>query len=442
MSDVNRIFTATNLHCETARRLAETEALLRKETERRRAAEEKLIEEATSTGGQDTDCMSVKAKSEGYLLEDVADGMKPDEWDADCMSVKAKSEGYLLEDLADGMKPDEWGCQSLPATPNPAPVPAAPAQAPPVPPLLPVSDVELQTSAAAWNAFWRLPAGSVGVGWRFLPPLVDVKEFLLVERPHFPPGGDLSAPLALRPTPRQTALLRDPQMRVWIGEFTAADCRFKRWNIFTHFVVNGLQLGWDSYRPQTWSRKHHHGPILVDLLAAGARLSDLELIEIQLRKDLQGYRSIQKQNDCNYSVDNIVLCMGHELQPDDFLSQKLNELPRAQYHAEDDGLTCTWYNLNLKDPMTFTRINHPVRGRDCEHLACCDLATLLRQSREMRNSFEWACGICQRPMAGLVYDPEVRALLQRHPALTEIKVDLSRWGQPGYVPDPRQAPPR
>lgn len=30
MSDVNRIFTATNLHCETARRLAETEALLRK----------------------------------------------------------------------------------------------------------------------------------------------------------------------------------------------------------------------------------------------------------------------------------------------------------------------------------------------------------------------------------------------------------------------------
>lgn len=30
--------------------------------------------------------------------------------DADCMSVKAKSEGYLLEDLADGMKPDEWVC--------------------------------------------------------------------------------------------------------------------------------------------------------------------------------------------------------------------------------------------------------------------------------------------------------------------------------------------
>lgn len=26
------------------------------------------------------------------------------------MSVKAKSEGYLLEDLADGMKPDEWVC--------------------------------------------------------------------------------------------------------------------------------------------------------------------------------------------------------------------------------------------------------------------------------------------------------------------------------------------
>lgn len=31
------------------------------------------------------------------------------------MSVKAKSEGYLLEDLADGMKPDEWVClQAVP----------------------------------------------------------------------------------------------------------------------------------------------------------------------------------------------------------------------------------------------------------------------------------------------------------------------------------------
>eukprot|EP00668_Euglena_longa_P035784 GGOE01045979.1.p1 GENE.GGOE01045979.1~~GGOE01045979.1.p1 ORF type:complete len:880 (-),score=149.71 GGOE01045979.1:189-2465(-) len=328
--------------------------------------------------------------------------------------------------------------------PPPPPQPTAPILPPaPVPDPQP-DDAALELSAAAWNQFWQLPGAAVGIGWRFLPPLMDVKEFLLVEQPHFPPGKDLSDPIVFRPSVKQKTLLRDPRIRVWVGEYSAANCRFLRWNIFVHFVVNGVKLSWDSYKPQTHSPKNYHASILVDLLAAEAKVKDAATIQIQFWKDVQSLQKLKRPSDgeaCSGDLCHVALCIGHELQPDEFVHQRRERLPMGFYRTpigeqvQEDDLTCMWYGLSFKDPITLMRIQHPVRGKNCDHLACFDLSTLLMQSKEHRTLFDWACGICKRPMPGLVYDSEVHALLQRHPTLTEIRVDLARWGEPDYFPD-------
>ena len=49
-----------------------------------------------------------------------------------------------------------------------------------------------------------------------------------------------------------------------------------------------------------------------------------------------------------------------------------------------------------------------MRGKECTHLGCSDLGTLLKASVEMKDSFDWKCVICGVDMSSLVYDPEVR----------------------------------
>lgn len=76
---------------------------------------------------------------------------------------------------------------------------------------------------------------------------------------------------------------------------------------FCIWITHTFQFYFDDLTQRaTGSCAHYHGPILIDLLAAGARLADLELIQIQFQKELQGYRSIKKQKEGENRVSVLV----------------------------------------------------------------------------------------------------------------------------------------
>eukprot|EP00667_Euglena_gracilis_P002339 EG_transcript_2337 len=374
-----------------------------------------------------------------------------DSSDSECSSSPSGSSHFSLAPNNADITDEVALCTGAPATSSSASTISSPEVLPVLPSVhirpanpptahaSPSTEARLGISASAWNTLWHLPGGMVPTGWQSLPPLMDVAEFVLVEVPTFLPGSDLCLPLTIHLLPQQKALLQNPNVRLWVSEYSATGGRFVRWNLFARLVVNGLQLRRDTYQPRTYSPKHHHGPTLIDLLDAGANIEDFSF-RFQIRKDVQEFQKVV-QKDVGFDVGHVVFCIGTEMDPDDFLHRRLPTLPTGRYRHDPVGghgeVTCTRHCLtvSLQDPLTLEPIQHPVRGRDCDHLACFDLRTMLIQSKEHRTTFEWICGICQRPMSGLVYDPEVRDLLQRYPALTEIKLDLSRWGRPGDVRD-------
>jgi hypothetical protein len=290
-----------------------------------------------------------------------------------------------------------------------------------------------------WNEFWKLPDSSVNMGWRYLPPLAEVKNFLVLHNPVFA-ANNKSAPITCTFTPAQIEMLKNNKTCVWIGEYCPEKKKFVLWNIFIYIYIDGRKVSRATYLPKKCSKVRYHGPALVNLTEAGIKFAGKTQFTLEIYKDVEQFTQLTKQEPSACRPGYIVMCMGYQLQPQEFVDKHIKALPIGLYRAnkndDDDDLTVTGgtTSLSFKDPLTFAKIEHPVRGAECDHLLCCDLLTLLTMSVEMKTSFDWQCQICGNLMAGIVYDPEVKAVIDKYKNKSEVDVDLMRWGSNGYLP--------
>ena len=99
--------------------------------------------------------------------------------------------------------------------------------------------------------------------------------------------------------------------------------------------------------------------------------------------------------------------------------------PQEKTLNHDDEVGMVTERLSLKCPLSFTRIDHPVRGKLCRHRQCFDFATYLLQSRRTQI---WNCPVCDRPLtyASLLTDPKFENYLSSVGAsVEEVVVDGS-----------------
>merc|ERR1712007_279421 len=78
---------------------------------------------------------------------------------------------------------------------------------------------------------------------------------------------------------------------------------------------------------------------------------------------------------------------------------RMVSLLRESYEAnqeEDDEITCVISNkLKLRCPLSFERVEIPVRGESCQHLQCFGLGAYLESNLKMRASNNrWTCPVC------------------------------------------------
>jgi len=329
---------------------------------------------------------------------------------------------------------------ALAPVPKPAPTTAVT--------LSPEADAALPLNPADWNRVWNLPAKRLAVGWRFIPPLVDVKQFLAIGRPIF--RGEVSDPIRIVFTQSQRLLLAQRNMRLFLGAYSVSDRRFIFWNIFTFILVNRKKIPRDTFKPASATKVKHHGPLLVDLTLAGFNLAEAmrtnPCLELAFERDMANWQSVTQLDAGSYPVEHIVLCAGYQQTPDEFLAARLADIPTCLFRpstVQEGDMECTdgLVNLNLTDPYSFGRIDIPVRGPGCKHIACFDLKWLLDRSISHKLSFEWYCVECRQARPGLMVDREVQELLARYPKKKELKINGFLLG-PGktlvdaVVPDP------
>ena len=70
----------------------------------------------------------------------------------------------------------------------------------------------------------------------------------------------------------------------------------------------------------------------------------------------------------------------------------------------------TKITITLMCPITKTRIRQPIRGKNCTHLQCFDLANYVKSNYTLR---KWRCPLCNKPTLSIRRCPLFQALLRR-----------------------------
>lgn len=90
---------------------------------------------------------------------------------------------------------------------------------------------------------------------------------------------------------------------------------------------------------------------------------------------------------------------------------------------EDEEVTCVLSNkLRLRCPLSFERVDIPVRGETCMHLQCFGLGAYLEANMKMRAlNNRWTCPVCSNILKphDLVVDKYVQKVLSETPAHVE-----------------------
>uniref|UniRef100_A0A7S1ER15 SP-RING-type domain-containing protein n=1 Tax=Timspurckia oligopyrenoides TaxID=708627 RepID=A0A7S1ER15_9RHOD len=77
--------------------------------------------------------------------------------------------------------------------------------------------------------------------------------------------------------------------------------------------------------------------------------------------------------------------------------------------------------LDLKCPLSYSRITIPVRGKRCKHIQCFDLVSLMK----LRLKFN-ACPVCGKKKSvdvkDLVYSPLIQSILDKHPDAMDVYI--------------------
>jgi len=95
----------------------------------------------------------------------------------------------------------------------------------------------------------------------------------------------------------------------------------------------------------------------------------------------------------------------------------------ATIEDDDEEVTCVLSNkLKLRCPLSFERVDIPVRGETCMHLQCFGLAAYLEANLKMRAlNNRWTCPVCSNVLKphDLVVDKYVQKVLAETPANVE-----------------------
>ncbi|CAE7370903.1 pli1 [Symbiodinium natans] len=109
---------------------------------------------------------------------------------------------------------------------------------------------------------------------------------------------------------------------------------------------------------------------------------------------------------------------------------------------DDEEVTCVLSNkLKLRCPLSFERVDIPVRGETCMHLQCFGLGAYLESNMKMRAlNNRWTCPVCSNILKphDLVVDKYVQRVLSETPAHVE-EVIIEKDGTYRIVEDEEEA---
>jgi len=109
---------------------------------------------------------------------------------------------------------------------------------------------------------------------------------------------------------------------------------------------------------------------------------------------------------------------------------------------EDEEVTCVLSNkLKLRCPLSFERVDIPVRGETCMHLQCFGLAAYLESNLKMRAlNNRWTCPVCSNVLKphDLVVDKYVQKVLAETPGDVE-EVIIEKDGSYRIVEEEQEA---
>lgn len=96
------------------------------------------------------------------------------------------------------------------------------------------------------------------------------------------------------------------------------------------------------------------------------------------------------------SVEQVV----EKIKKDRF-RQKEDVLKSIHRAAEDPDIQATSSTISMKDPLTYTTLNTPIRSINCPHLQCFDAFCFLSM---MESTPDWKCPVCNRAIAPSIID--------------------------------------
>jgi hypothetical protein len=149
-----------------------------------------------------------------------------------------------------------------------------------------------------------------------------------------------------------------------------------------------------------------------------------ELISILLR---QGINTIEIENAFDNNapfilliqtvfVQNIVTYV-NKIKMESFVSYEdgLKNVAKSFKSSNDDEIIATSINLNLRCPISMSRINNPGKGKNCTHIQCFDLETYVNMYRNNSSLYAWRCPVCNNKiiMDDLIYDNYFASILEK-----------------------------
>jgi len=96
--------------------------------------------------------------------------------------------------------------------------------------------------------------------------------------------------------------------------------------------------------------------------------------------------------------------------------------------AEDPDIQATSSTISMKDPLTYTTLNTPIRSINCPHLQCFDAFTFLSM---MESTPDWKCPVCNRAITSsineLVHDgffQDIKDQLPQNGSIDTVVVEI------------------
>lgn len=110
--------------------------------------------------------------------------------------------------------------------------------------------------------------------------------------------------------------------------------------------------------------------------------------------------------------------------------------------AQDPDIVATSQVLSLKCPLTYMRLNLPIRATTCRHIQCFDATSYLQLQEQ---GPQWLCPVCSRlaPFESLAVDEYVRDILENTAGdLDQITIDPDGTWNTGQAKNGQPSTPK